>query len=1144
MQLTVLGMHRSGTSVVARLLNMMGAYFGDESVDVWRNETNVKGHWERPELVETNNRYLRANGWDWWRTTEIDLDAATEDSSAFLENRYSKLVEKLDRSRPWFVKDPRLCLLFPTWERQLESPLVILCLRHPLEVAKSLQTRNEFPVTVGAALWEHYNCCAVEYARHLSPILVQYEDLLRSPVEQSLLLYRTLLERGVAGLREPSKSEIDGFISPKLRHERADSSDALTTRQAALYDSLRNGDFRDKLSVSAGAIEVLREFATHRNRCDLARQEFDEAQSTIKTLREQLADLRTEHEERVRGLSVSHALELSAARRSVDDEHKLRVKQLETELLRERSRVRTIAKQAKATAELSLEMTDSFLDRAALWQSRVTDGFGMILNSSTYKVGAFAARQKKRLLSQFDPHYTAQAIIDRLLNDGETVLVTTREHQAKLVRSTRALDGSLVGHLKSPKHLRSSEAEPDEVAPYLKRVMPSFRSTGMVQRLGFLAPRRHENSQRYRIFNLIAEARKRGIECFVIDERYSGSLRRLPVLDILVVFRVPFSQSVESIINRYKSGGVPVIGDVDDLVFDSALLKLSDEYKRMTGEEQASFSAWADSIRETLMMSDGVTVSTPSLRTQVEDLGLPAAVVPNSINEDQERHARQLLAKPENRASTILSYFSGTRTHQGDFEMIAPVLARIMSEHESAKLRIVGYLDLPESLVSFESRIERVAFVPYLEMLSLLKGTDVNLAPLTPNVFNDCKSELKVFEAALVEVPTVASATDSYARCIEDGKTGYLASNETDWHTKLARLVVDSSLRTSMGKAARQRIVPRFSSSSSLDDALSTYRRVLRKKEPHQVGLFNANRGQYRWSILAPAPDNDTTKNWGDFHFAESLVGALRRRGQTAVVRLLPSWQEIDNSNTDIALVLHGLSRFVPNRGIVALAWQISHPNRPSDAELDEYDHVFVASAKWASVLDDKLRSSVSVLMQATDRERFSPQPDPGLHNRILFVGNSRKQERPVVRALINTDYEPAVYGLHWEELIPSRMLRGTYIANAELARYYSSCDALLNDHWPDMREKGFLSNRLFDGTACGAPIVSDSMSEIRETFGETIWTFESPEELPLLLDEVLKSSELSRRRADEARELTVNEHTFDDRVASILKTLSVPSVE
>jgi len=64
---------------------------------------------------------------------------------------------------------------------------------------------------------------------------------------------------------------------------------------------------------------------------------------------------------------------------------------------------------------------------------------------------------------------------------------------------------------------------------------------------------------------------------------------------------------------------------------------------------------------------------------------------------------------------------------------------------------------------------------------------DVNIAPLQENIFTDSKSELKFFEAGIVQTPTIASPTAVYRRVIDDGVNGFLSS-ATEWLSTLEQV--------------------------------------------------------------------------------------------------------------------------------------------------------------------------------------------------------------------------------------------------------------------------------------------------------------------------------------------------------------------
>src|SRR5207244_1175249 len=150
--------------------------------------------------------------------------------------------------------------------------------------------------------------------------------------------------------------------------------------------------------------------------------------------------------------------------------------------------------------------------------------------------------------------------------------------------------------------------------------------------------------------------------------------------------------------------------------------------------------------------------------------------------------------------------------HQRDFAICEEALLAIMDRHRDVRFRLVGHLDLGRQWHCHRDRVERIGLLPPLELLRAIAGTDINLAPLEAgNPFCEAKSELKFFEAAIVGVPTVASATEPFVAAIEDGISGLLATGMQGWRRALDRLVTSDDRRRSIGAAAKQRALARFS---------------------------------------------------------------------------------------------------------------------------------------------------------------------------------------------------------------------------------------------------------------------------------------------------------------------------------------------
>ena len=127
--------------------------------------------------------------------------------------------------------------------------------------------------------------------------------------------------------------------------------------------------------------------------------------------------------------------------------------------------------------------------------------------------------------------------------------------------------------------------------------------------------------------------------------------------------------------------------------------------------------------------------------------------------------------------------------------------------------------------------------------------------------------------------------------------------------------------------------------------------------------------------------------------------------------------------------------------------WNISHPDKITLEEYEEYDKVFIASNFWAEKISEQVSVPVEVMLQCTDLERFH-EPDEKEkrknHQQLLFVGNSRDVFRKVLKDLLPTNYDLAIYGKNWEKIIPKKYIKAKHIKNDQLYKHYGSADILL----------------------------------------------------------------------------------------------------
>ncbi len=307
--------------------------------------------------------------------------------------------------------------------------------------------------------------------------------------------------------------------------------------------------------------------------------------------------------------------------------------------------------------------------------------------------------------------------------------------------------------------------------------------------------------------------------------------------------------------------------------------------------------------------------------------------------------------------------------------------------------------------------------------------------------------------------------------------------------------------------------------------------------------VFNALREKmsltFRISIKIGCPSWDVADEWGDYHFALAVKRSFERKGHSVRIDILPEWETPKSYGDDVTIVLRGLSEYTPKPYHINLMWNISHPDKVSLEEYEQFDYIFVASIQYAEELQQQVTVPVEALLQCTDPDLFYPDLDGDEEaSEILFVGNSRKVYRQIVRDAVEAGLAVDVFGTNWEPFLPSGYVKGEYIANEVLRRYYTRCGVLLNDHWDTMRQKGFISNRLFDAAACSATIVSDDISGLETVFGEGIATYHDAKELGELVHNCLqKRTENVKEKMDLAKHIREH-HTFDQRASEILKVI------
>lgn len=238
----VIGMHRSGTSAITRVLNLLGLPLCRSQDLLPHLKGNPTGHWESATLMAFNERLLAALGAQWNRLPAVADPLARWHALAAFAPAARATFQQIHPSETWVWKDPRLCLLVPFWRTVLAcNPPIVLMIRHPDEIATSLLTRDGVDRGTSLRLWQDSIENALLGCAGAPLIVVRHPDLMADPVGTSHRLVEFLTDQGIVVHRDDDA--VRKFVDPSLHHARATprtsgGANELTAAQLRLLQAL------------------------------------------------------------------------------------------------------------------------------------------------------------------------------------------------------------------------------------------------------------------------------------------------------------------------------------------------------------------------------------------------------------------------------------------------------------------------------------------------------------------------------------------------------------------------------------------------------------------------------------------------------------------------------------------------------------------------------------------------------------------------------------------------------------------------------------------------------------------------------------------------------------------------------------------
>lgn len=302
---------------------------------------------------------------------------------------------------------------------------------------------------------------------------------------------------------------------------------------------------------------------------------------------------------------------------------------------------------------------------------------------------------------------------------------------------------------------------------------------------------------RYRIDHLMEQLAANGMTS---DAIYVGNL----TLDLVrrysgfVFYRNIPNDTVKQFVELAKFYNKTCFFSIDDLVIDTeytdSIIAIRSMPKAQRQEYDAGVRGYGDMMR---LCSYSITTTETIAREMKRRGSGPVHINRNVMSQEMIAISDKSIQETQRDSSKVtLGYFSGSDTHNVDFQMILPGLRKLMKKYDNVYLKLAGRISPPIGLEEFKDRLILIPYMDWRLLPAQIRECDINLSPLAEDsIFNQAKSENKWSEAALVQTVTVASKVGAFTSEVKDGVTGVLANNN-EWFDKLEELINDADLRS------------------------------------------------------------------------------------------------------------------------------------------------------------------------------------------------------------------------------------------------------------------------------------------------------------------------------------------------------------
>ncbi len=322
--------------------------------------------------------------------------------------------------------------------------------------------------------------------------------------------------------------------------------------------------------------------------------------------------------------------------------------------------------------------------------------------------------------------------------------------------------------------------------------------------------------RKYRVEQMASFWRARGVEFeYAHFQDIPRATRIMQHATHLMEYRLQSCPSAEMIRYEARRLRLPVLYDLDDPLFSVSAYETYRNMDALDPKMKAHFVSEAPKYLSMMNGADILSVSTPGMaRHAALYTERPVFVRRNFADAETLTAGDTAMCDAAGQDNLFrVAFASGSQGHEVDLAEIIETLSEFVIADPDRRLVLIGHFDLSYLPEGLEDQTEVIKFADYARYLAALEQADCAVMPLCDDAFNQCKSAVRVLDAAAVGVPAIVGPVGDLAQVVRHNVTGFIAETQEDWMTALNTLAADPAAARQMGAMARQNLETRWSES-------------------------------------------------------------------------------------------------------------------------------------------------------------------------------------------------------------------------------------------------------------------------------------------------------------------------------------------